>query len=29
LHTKIGELKLEVDFLAAALGKVGLLRSKR
>ena len=29
LHAKIGELTLEVDFLAAALGKVGLLSAKR
>ena len=29
LHTKIGELKLENDFLAGALGKAGLLSAKR
>ncbi len=29
LHAKIGELTLEVDFLAGALGKAGLLRAKR
>ena len=29
LHAKIDELTLEVDFLAAALGKVGLLSAKR
>ena len=29
LHAKIGELTLEVDFLAAGLGKVGLLSAKR
>jgi transposase-like protein len=29
LHAKIGALTLEVDFLAAALGKVGLLSAKR
>ena len=27
LHTKIGELTLENDFLSSALGKVGLLLS--
>ena len=29
LHAKIGELILEVDFLAGALGKAGLLSAKR
>ena len=29
LHAKIGELTLEVDFLAGALGKAGLLSAKR
>ncbi len=29
LHAKIGELTLENDFLASALGKVGLLPSAR
>jgi transposase len=29
LHAKIGELALEVDFLAGALGKAGLLSAKR
>ena len=29
LHAKIGELTLENDFLAGALGKAGLLRAKR
>ena len=29
LHAKIGELTLEVDFLADALGKAGLLNAKR
>ena len=29
LHAKIGELTLENDFLAVALGKVGLLPSAR
>ena len=29
LHAKIGELTLENDFLAGALGKVGLLSAKR
>jgi transposase len=29
LHAKIGELTLEVDFLADALGKAGLLSAKR
>jgi transposase len=29
LHGKIGELTLEVDFLAGALGKAGLLSAKR
>ena len=29
LHAKIGELTLEVDFLASALGKAGLLSAKR
>ena len=29
LHAKIGELTLEVDFLAGALGKVGLPSAKR
>ena len=29
LHAKIGELTLENDFLAGALGKVGLLPSAR
>jgi transposase len=29
LHAKIGELTLEVDFLACALGKAGLLSAKR
>lgn len=29
LHAKIGELTLENDFLAGALGKAGLLSAKR
>ena len=29
LHAKIGELTLEVDFLAGALSKAGLLSAKR
>ena len=29
LHTKIGELTLENDFLEGALGKAGLLSAKR
>jgi transposase len=29
LHAKIGELTLEVDFWAGALGKAGLLSAKR
>ena len=29
LHAKIGELTVENDFLAGALGKVGLLSAKR
>jgi len=29
LHAKIGELTLEVDFLAGALGKAGLPSAKR
>jgi transposase len=29
LHAKIGELTLEVDFLAGALGKAGMLSAKR
>jgi transposase-like protein len=29
LHAKIGALTLEVDFLAGALGKAGLLSAKR
>ena len=29
LHAKIGELTLENDFLASALGKAGLLSGKR
>ena len=29
LHAKIGELTLEHDFLAGALGKAGLLSAKR
>jgi len=29
LHAKIGELALEVDFLAGALGNSGLLSAKR
>jgi transposase-like protein len=29
LHAKIGELTLEIDFLAGALGKAGLLSAKR
>jgi transposase-like protein len=29
LHAKIGELALENDFLAGALGKAGLLSAKR
>ena len=29
LHTKIGELTLENDFLAGALSKAGLLSAKR
>ena len=29
LHAKIGELTLENDFLAGALGKAGLLSGKR
>jgi len=29
LHAKIGELTLEKDFLAGALGKAGLLSAKR
>jgi transposase len=29
LHAKIGELTLEVDFLAGALGKADLLSAKR
>jgi transposase len=29
LHAKIGELRLENDFLAGALGKAGLLSAKR
>jgi transposase len=29
LHAKIGELALENDFLASALGKAGLLSAKR
>ena len=29
LHAKIGELTLEVDFLAGALGKARLLSAKR
>lgn len=29
LHAKIGELALENDFLAAALGKAGMLSAKR
>ncbi len=29
LHAKIGELTVEVDFLAGALGKAGLLSAKR
>jgi transposase len=29
LHAKIGELTQEVDFLAGALGKAGLLSAKR
>ena len=29
LHAKIGELTLEVDFFAGALGKAGLLSAKR
>ena len=29
LHAKIGELTLEVDFLAGAPGKAGLLSAKR
>jgi transposase len=29
LHAKLGELTLEVDFLAGALGKAGLLSAKR
>ena len=29
LHAKIGELTLEVDFLAGALGKAGRLSAKR
>jgi transposase len=29
LHAKIGELTLETDFLAGALGKAGLLSAKR
>src|SRR5215212_6095657 len=29
LHAKMGELTLEVDFLAGALGKAGLLSAKR
>jgi transposase len=29
LHAKIGELTLEKDFLADALGKVGMLSAKR
>jgi transposase len=29
LHPKIGELTLENDFLAGALGKAGLLSAKR
>ena len=28
-HAKLGELTLEVDFLAGALGKAGLLSAKR
>ena len=29
LHAKIGELALENDFLAGALGKAGMLSAKR
>ena len=29
LHAKIGELTVENDFLAGALGKAGLLSAKR
>ena len=29
LHTKIGELTLENDFLSGALGKAGMLTAKR
>ena len=29
LHAKIGELTLEVDFLAGALGKAGMLSARR
>jgi len=29
LHAKIGELTLENDFLAGALGKAGMLSAKR
>ena len=29
LHTKIGELTLENDFLAGALGKAGMLSARR
>ena len=29
LHAKIGELTLENDFLAGALGKAGLLSARR
>jgi len=29
LHAKIGELTLEIDFLAGALSKAGLLGAKR
>ena len=29
LHAKIGELTIENDFLAGALGKAGLLSAKR